>query len=207
MQTTTFVSPHDVSPTDPVWNYTAYCPLRLPPLPSSLDDRDGSEYDAIISAYWSLGTVKIEVVDSERFNEDIFLGEVTLFLSNFLLPSFPGVSSPPSLAPPPFTCREISGSFSIVDSPASASTSCTSGTVRAKHSGGAKLTAAVYLHLTNLRHLPPTPPSAPDIHPATSITAAGLLTPTHTTTTITPQKDVKSALAHIPSPCSGGLTS
>ena len=35
--------------------------------------------------YWSHGVIKIQIVDGERFNEDIFLGEVTLPLSAFLV--------------------------------------------------------------------------------------------------------------------------
>ena len=37
--------------------------------------------------YWAQGLLKIQVVDGDRFNEDIFLGEVSLLLSTFLVPS------------------------------------------------------------------------------------------------------------------------
>jgi hypothetical protein len=37
--------------------------------------------------YWAQGHVKIHVVDGDRFNEDIFLGEVSLLLSTFLVPT------------------------------------------------------------------------------------------------------------------------
>jgi hypothetical protein len=53
------------------------------------EEIDRNNYNKACKAlldYWGQGCIKIHVVDGERFNEDIFLGEVTLLLSTFLVP-------------------------------------------------------------------------------------------------------------------------
>jgi len=207
VQTTSYVSLHEISPTDPVWNYTVYCPLRVPP------SLEFAEFDTVVSSYWSLGTVKIEVVDSERFNEDIFLGDVTLFLSKFLLQKPTKTSSSSSSSASPLPVREISGSFSIMNN-TSVGTSVTASGLKSKHAtnngsgSGSKLTAAVYLHKpssnTPSRHsrrptYPPLRKAAP--HHKMDNSASVVSSEAHP-----PTKDMKSALAHIPSQGTGGLT-
>lgn len=66
------------------------CPRRLlPPLPPDAETDghallDRQAYAALLD-WWSGGMVKVEVVDGERFNTDIFLGETDLYLSQFRL--------------------------------------------------------------------------------------------------------------------------
>lgn len=211
-----------MSPTDPVWNYTVHCPLRVPP---SLDCAD---FDEVVSLYWSLGTVKIEIVDSERFNEDINLGDITLFLSNFLLQR--GYEQMPTSSG---KVREISGSFPILNNSTSVGTSISTSVLRSKHGAhdsGSKLNAAVYLHLPNssggntgvsgtpTRKSSSQSPSKSPAHPTRrpthpvvrksfpyqSVNSNSISSSSNEN--LPPSKDLKSALAHIPSPCSGGLT-
>ena len=50
-----------------------YLPL---PTPSPGADAPAQWGDVLLKDFWSLGYIKIEVLDGDRFNEDIFLGEV-----------------------------------------------------------------------------------------------------------------------------------
>jgi hypothetical protein len=68
----------------PVWNQVVYFNLPIPP---GFEQSD--RVDSLLSDYWSHGFLKIEVVDGERFHEDIFLGEVSFSLS----PPLPSLSS------------------------------------------------------------------------------------------------------------------
>lgn len=51
--------------------------LNLPIPPTAEHNEKLTE--SLLSDYWSHGYVKIEVVDGERFHEEIFLGEVHNF--------------------------------------------------------------------------------------------------------------------------------
>eukprot|EP00602_Paraphysomonas_sp_CaronLab_P008735 CAMPEP_0185035954 /NCGR_PEP_ID=MMETSP1103-20130426/28171_1 /TAXON_ID=36769 /ORGANISM="Paraphysomonas bandaiensis, Strain Caron Lab Isolate" /LENGTH=825 /DNA_ID=CAMNT_0027573275 /DNA_START=559 /DNA_END=3036 /DNA_ORIENTATION=- len=66
---------------NPVWNHTVYLPL---PTPSPGADAPAQWGDVLLKDFWSLGYIKIEVLDGDRFNEDIFLGEAVLLMSGFL---------------------------------------------------------------------------------------------------------------------------
>lgn len=64
---------------NPEWNWH----LRLPlPLLSGQNLHDGSEFnDSVCKSHfkmWGCGSIHIEVVDIDRFNENIFMGEVFL---------------------------------------------------------------------------------------------------------------------------------
>eukprot|EP01031_Cornospumella_fuschlensis_P025522 gene25522-30812_t len=81
----------------PVWHapFTLSLPLSKTPLkhlqvPHLDHDEDLSDsvYQEICSTWldhWSLGQVEVEVLDRERFNEDIFMGYVRILLSSFSL--------------------------------------------------------------------------------------------------------------------------
>jgi hypothetical protein len=109
-------------------------------MPFRSDFYSEKDIDHIISSYWSQGVVKIEIIDSERFNEDIFLGEVTLYLSNLIM-----LNSSQALTPEEPNnsnekiqsyYRKMSGLYSVVNTPIN---------VRSKNNS--KLEAAIYLHL------------------------------------------------------------
>jgi hypothetical protein len=69
---------------EPVWNDCTYFSLpMLPsvgpgasPPPSSMGVASVVSGDVLLSEYWSRGTLKVEVMDGDRFNEDTHLGEV-----------------------------------------------------------------------------------------------------------------------------------
>ena len=186
------------SPTEPVWNFTTYCALRLPVSAPGSGVGGEVDYNKIMSNYWSFGTVRIEIIDSERFNEDIHMGEVTLFLSNFLLQGDTASASS--------TAGAISGNFSIT------------ATDGVNNSTTAQLAAAVYLHLPHstftrakkaesiqrIRR-----PTYPPYHQKMSQVEANLSGVTKNLPNLErsiQSRDVKSTLAHMPSASSGGLT-
>ena len=79
--------------TYPRWSHTISMPL---PCPRSLLESGPGEGETqedmlarqnkLLLDWWAGGCIKIDVVDSERFNTDTFLGEATLLLSSFLAP-------------------------------------------------------------------------------------------------------------------------
>ena len=79
----------------PRWDCTLQVPLPvpkslIPPTDVLVGSSDGQQQlDAKAYAglmdWWAGGILRIEVIDGERFNSDIFLGQQELFLSQFLL--------------------------------------------------------------------------------------------------------------------------
>ena len=69
---------HEVT-LDPVWNDTTYVPLPVPV--SSSPTCAPLSAEVLLREYWSRGTVKVEVLDGDRFNEDTHLGEVRLLIA------------------------------------------------------------------------------------------------------------------------------
>lgn len=55
-----------------------YFNLPVPSLPHQVESNEKFA-ELLLNDYWSHGYVKIEVIDGERFHEDIFLGEVNLY--------------------------------------------------------------------------------------------------------------------------------
>ena len=90
---------------DPTWNKSFSLPLPCPRgvLQAAVDGAadTGAAYKAACDAlldFWASGFLSIQVVDGERFNQEIFLGEVTLLLSAFLVKR---------------NSREVSGTFPL----------------------------------------------------------------------------------------------
>lgn len=86
----------------PRWDCTVHVPLPCPKgLYPSDDDLiaakgrllDKKSYAALLD-WWAGGLIKVEVVDGDRFNPDFFLGEATIYLSQFLLQQAVGGTFP-----------------------------------------------------------------------------------------------------------------
>ena len=113
---------------NPRWNSTFYLPLSCPRqiVQAALDECTESGIDttnhndellskvnkALID-WWSSGFISIQVIDGERFNEDIFLGEVTLLLSAFLVPPGSNKTNAPLMSVDSRKCKSIHGTFPL----------------------------------------------------------------------------------------------
>jgi hypothetical protein len=81
---------------NPKWGETFHIPLPCPRnlilhTAASGNYGDNSEHTALdmskaLLSWWGEGYIKIAVVDGDRFNQDIFMGEATLLMSSFLVP-------------------------------------------------------------------------------------------------------------------------
>ena len=140
---------------NPRWNSTFYLPLSCPRqiVQAALDEcvETGiditSHSDALLSKvnkalveWWSSGFISIQVIDGERFNEDIFLGEVTLLLSAFLVPPGSNKTHAPLISVDNQKCKSIHGTFPLSKLHA-----------HDRVSGSIKL--ASYLHLANDQYI------------------------------------------------------
>ena len=99
---------------NPVWTDSIYIPLPIPkallPRVASPPTSDiVSDYKALLS-YWGQGHIQIEIIDTERFNEDINLGEITLLLSSLCNTTFQKSTSSSSSDP---SVLEVSGTYGL----------------------------------------------------------------------------------------------
>ena len=116
-----------VTTLNPRWNSTFYLPLSCPRqvIQGALDEcvESGIDIanpnDVVVSKvnkalvdWWSSGFISIQVIDGERFNEDIFLGEVTLLLSAFLVPPA-SKSNAPVKTVDNDKCKSMHGTFPL----------------------------------------------------------------------------------------------
>lgn len=77
---------YDVTTLNPRWGDTLYLPLLCPKSIISSCSSYEEQCEELLK-YWSGGSISIQIVDGERFNEEIFLGEVTLLLSFLMVPT------------------------------------------------------------------------------------------------------------------------
>jgi hypothetical protein len=77
---------YNITTLNPQWDETFYLPLPCPKSVISSTQSYEEQCEELLK-YWGSGNINIQIVDGERFNEEIFLGEVSLLLSTLLVPS------------------------------------------------------------------------------------------------------------------------
>jgi hypothetical protein len=107
---------------NPRWDKSVYIPI---PTPKSLYSKAACLYTAgntclnscrELLNWWGRGVIKIEVLDTERFNTDIHLGEVNLLMSSLSNPAASSlIQRLPESSPIDTDCQlQISGTYPLV---------------------------------------------------------------------------------------------